>query len=88
MRYTCGMAMGVTSLGVEVAQLRKRQGLTQAELAKRAQVSRKWLVEFERGKPEAQLWKVLDVLSVLGSGLVLDDRSGLNLKPNSDGRHS
>lgn len=45
-------------------------GLNQAELARRVGVSRKWLVEFEAGKPSAELGLALRVLDELG--LVLD----------------
>jgi HTH-type transcriptional regulator/antitoxin HipB len=66
------MALNSNSVGTWVYNLRRAQGLTQAELAKKALVSRKWLVEFEKGKPEAQLSKVVDVLGVLGYGLEIE----------------
>lgn len=44
-------------------------GLNQAELAKRAGVSRKWLVEFEAGKPSAELGLAMRVLDELGLAL-------------------
>ena len=68
------MAVNVRAMGALIHNLRKEQGLTQAELAKRAVVSRKWIVEMERGKPEAQLWKVIDVLNVLGYDLEIEKR--------------
>lgn len=59
------MTISVQALGALVAQSRRERGLSQAELAQRLGVSRKWLNELERGKPEAQLWRVLDVLDQL-----------------------
>ncbi len=49
---------------------RKDLGLNQAELAQRIGVSRKWIYEFEGGKPKAEFALVLRVLDELG--LVLD----------------
>jgi y4mF family transcriptional regulator len=40
-------------------------GLTQDRLAEAAGVSRKWIVEFETGKPTVQFAAVMHVLSVL-----------------------
>lgn|GEM_PF-822024 len=44
---------------------RLEQGLSQQAVADRAGVSRKWLSEFERGNPNAQLGLVLAVLEAL-----------------------
>ncbi len=44
---------------------RIERGLSQAEAARLAGVSRKWLVEFEAGKPTAQLLQVLRLLDAL-----------------------
>lgn len=41
-------------------------GLSQAELAQRAHVSRKWIYQFEQGKQTAELGLVLRVLDALG----------------------
>jgi y4mF family transcriptional regulator len=66
------MAVNVKAMGILVRNFRRNLGLTQAELAERAGVSRKWLVEFEQGKPEAQLWMVIDVLNALGYELEIE----------------
>jgi HTH-type transcriptional regulator / antitoxin HipB len=50
-------------------------GLNQAELAKRAGVSRKWLVEFEAGKPSAELGLAMRVLDELGLALDITDEA-------------
>lgn len=49
---------------------RQELGLSQAELANRAKVSRKWISEVEAGKPTAELQLVIRVLEALG--LMLD----------------
>ncbi len=53
-----------------VRTAREAAGLTQVELARKARVSREWLVQVESGKSRAEMPRVLDVLSHLG--LVLD----------------
>jgi HTH-type transcriptional regulator/antitoxin HipB len=65
--------MRVRSIRDIAAAVRGRRtdlGLNQADLAQRVGVSRKWLVEFEAGKPSAELGLALRVLDELG--LVLD----------------
>ncbi|MDO9396995.1 MAG: helix-turn-helix domain-containing protein [Herbiconiux sp.] len=63
-------------IGGLVRELRLERELTQADLAERAGVSREWLLAFERGKPNVDLARVLDVLTALGMTLdvVPDDR--------------
>ncbi|WP_382308898.1 helix-turn-helix domain-containing protein [Herbiconiux sp. UC225_62] len=56
----------VRSLGLRALALRVGAGLSQEELAARAYVSRKWLSDFERGKPTVEASKVLDVFQALG----------------------
>lgn len=48
--------------------------MSQNELARRAGVSRKWVNEFEAGKPAAELHLVIRVLDAIGFRLALDDR--------------
>jgi len=45
--------------------------LSQADLASRAGVSRKWIYEFEAGKPTAELGLLLQVLDALGLAIEL-----------------
>lgn len=47
-------------------------GLSQSELARRAGVSRKWISEFEGGKPSAEFHLVLRVLDAVGLRLAVD----------------
>lgn len=50
---------------------RKELRLSQADLAARTGVSRKWIYEFEAGKPTAELGLVIRVLERLGLDLEL-----------------
>jgi HTH-type transcriptional regulator / antitoxin HipB len=60
----------IRDLAAVVRGRRRDLGLSQAELAARAGVSRKWIYQFEAGKPTAELGLILRVLDALG--LVLD----------------
>ncbi len=60
----------IRDLGAVVRGRRRDLSLSQAELAARAGVSRKWIYQFEGGKPTAELRLILRVLDALG--LVLD----------------
>ena len=60
----------IRDLAATVRGRRKDLGISQAELAARAGISRKWVYEFEAGKPTAELRLILRVLDALG--LVLD----------------
>ncbi|HYJ70632.1 MAG TPA: helix-turn-helix domain-containing protein [Nocardioidaceae bacterium] len=56
----------VQSIRTAALGRRRELGLSQAQLAERVGVSRKWLSEFERGKATAELGLVLRVLESLG----------------------
>lgn len=58
-------------LGATIRQQRMASGLTQAALADKAGVSRKWLVEVESGKYSAEVGRVLDVLWAAGLNIEL-----------------
>ncbi len=60
----------MAELGALVREARERAGMTQAELAQRARVSREWLLKVEAGRTSAEMPRVLAVLAELG--LVLD----------------
>jgi transcriptional regulator with XRE-family HTH domain len=62
----------VMELGVVVQEARRRRQWTQAELARRAQVSRRWIVALESGQAAgAELARVLAALSALDLRLTL-----------------
>jgi HTH-type transcriptional regulator/antitoxin HipB len=65
----------VDDFGAVARQRRQDLGLSQAELAERAGVTRQWLVRFERGNSEVSLSKVFALLSELGL-VVRADASG------------
>lgn len=56
---------------------RRRQGLTQPNLAMVAGTGLRFVVDLEAGKPTCQLSKVLQVLSVLGVKVSLSDAAQL-----------
>jgi len=53
-------------VGALVRDRRTGLGLSQMQLAEKVGVSRVWMVQFERGKPNAQLGLVLRTLRELG----------------------
>jgi HTH-type transcriptional regulator / antitoxin HipB len=61
----------VWDLAATVRGRRRDLGLTQAELASRAQVSREWVNGFETGKATVEIGLVIRVLDALGMGLNL-----------------
>lgn len=65
----------IRDIAAAVRGRRKELGLSQDQLAKRAGVSRKWISEFEAGKPTAELGLVLRVLDELGFRLELREGS-------------
>ena len=65
----------IRDLAAVIRGRRKDLGLSQAELAHRAGVSRKWVYEFEAGKPTAEFGLLLRVLDVLDLRLQVGTRS-------------
>jgi HTH-type transcriptional regulator / antitoxin HipB len=65
----------IRDVAAAVRGRRKDVGLSQAELARRAGVSRKWIYEFEAGKPTAEFGLLLRVLDALELSLELGARS-------------
>ena len=70
----------IRDVAVTVRGRRTDLGLSQAELARRAGVSRKWISEFEAGKPTAEFGLVIRVLDELG--VALDLISGEDTDPS------
>lgn len=54
------------ALGRIVRETRRALGLTQPKLALSAGVGVRFLVDIERGKPTAQIGKIMQVLAALG----------------------
>jgi HTH-type transcriptional regulator/antitoxin HipB len=63
----------IRDLAAAVRGRRLDLGLSQAELAARARVSRQWISEFEGGKPTSELGLVIRLLDALGLRLNLVD---------------
>lgn len=62
----------VGQLGMEIRRLRLAAGLTQAELAERAGVSRRWLGRLERGHARAETGNLMRVVRALGLAVRLE----------------
>lgn len=61
-------------MGSFIAAERRRQGLTQAELAGLSGVGVTFLSQLENGKPTAEIGKALDVVATLGIDLIAQRR--------------
>ena len=59
-------------LGSAIRDRRHALHLDQNELAKQVGVSRKWIIDAEKGKPRAEIGLLLRTLDVLGLRLALD----------------
>ena len=62
-------------IGLAIRERRRALQLDQAELARRAGVSRQWVIGIEKGKGRADLSLVLRTLDALGVVLRADDES-------------
>ena len=56
----------VLDLAAAIKGGRRKRGWTQGDLARRAGVSRQWVVNVEKGKPTAEVGSVLRALTALG----------------------
>lgn len=66
----------VSSLGAAVREARRSKGLTQAQLAERAEVSRQFVLNLEKGNStRAELGRVLAVLRALDQAVLFVDTS-------------
>jgi HTH-type transcriptional regulator/antitoxin HipB len=63
----------LADLAAFIKARRTHLGLDQESLAKQAGVSRKWIIDVERGKSGAEIGLVLRTLRVLGVSLTIDD---------------
>lgn len=61
-------------LGGMIRQKRKNQKLTQLQVAEHCGLSPRFVSEVERGKPTAEIGKVLYLLETLGIDLLADTR--------------
>lgn len=64
-------------LGMSIRALRVERGMTQAELARAASVSRQWLITLETAaRPGIELGRVMQVLDALDASLTIRDDRG------------
>lgn len=67
-------ARTLTRLGTAITGLRLRRGLTQAELAAQADVSRQWLSGLENGRIDGlEVGRLMRVLDALDATLMIRD---------------
>jgi len=67
-------------LGAFIRERRTKLGLDQRSLAQKVGISRKWIVEIEKGKPRAEIGLILRTLKALGVSLELNDGTKQTLK--------
>jgi y4mF family transcriptional regulator len=53
-------------IGQYIRKIRKKQEITQIELAGLSNVGNRFIVDLEKGKPTCEIEKVLNVLNALG----------------------
>ncbi|MFH1846999.1 MAG: type II toxin-antitoxin system Y4mF family antitoxin [Candidatus Omnitrophota bacterium] len=70
----------IKNVSVQVKTLRKKNGLTQIEFAKRVGVGLRFIRELERGKITVRMDKLLQVLDFLGYHLELKRNEISNVK--------
>lgn len=63
------MVRSAADIGAIIRDRRRKLGLDQITLAKRVGVSRRWIVDIEKGKPRAGIELVLRTLTALGVSL-------------------
>ncbi|MFC8041495.1 helix-turn-helix domain-containing protein [Paenarthrobacter sp. NPDC057355] len=63
----------VREAGPLVRELRETRGWSQAELARRANVSRTFVIDLESGKATVETSKFMDVFQALGFELAIRD---------------
>jgi HTH-type transcriptional regulator / antitoxin HipB len=75
-----------TDIGSAIRDRRRRLQLDQDVLAAKVGVSRKWIIDVEKGKPRAEIGLVLRTLDALGLRLSLDDdgSAGAAAVPGTD----
>lgn len=69
------MAFTTKQIGALIRSTRKKQSLTQVELASLAQVGPRFIGELERGKETLSFAKVLQVFNALGIELTAKPRN-------------
>lgn len=74
MEATILNARSLPRLGAAIRRLRLDRGMTQVDLARRADVSRQWLIGLERGQtPGLEVGRLMRVLDALDASLTIRD---------------
>lgn len=63
-------------LALLIRDRRRQRGMTQADLAEAAGVSRRWLLNLESGKPTAEIGLIFRTLDALGLSLEVHGEAG------------
>ena len=63
-------------LGAALQRERKKQNLTQAQLAEKVGLRQPTISAVEGGKPRSELQVIFDIMAALGLEMTLADRSG------------
>lgn len=66
-------------LGAALQRERKRQGLTQAQLAEKAGLRQQTISAVERGKPRSELRVIFDILFALGLEVSVRSRNSQDI---------
>jgi transcriptional regulator with XRE-family HTH domain len=69
-------------IGERVAQVRKDQGMTQVELAEAVRLSQQLIAEYEAGKKNIPVWRLVNLAEALGVApeVLLSDSDSKTLK--------
>jgi HTH-type transcriptional regulator/antitoxin HipB len=65
------MAVSAKDLGVQLRNLRKKQGLTQVKLGQRVGLDQKKVSQLENGNPNMRVESIFRLLSALGCGIAV-----------------
>lgn len=72
------MIRDTKQLGAALQRERKRQGMTQTQLAEKAGVRQQTISAVEGGKPRSELQVIFDIMMALGIEMSLQARSSKN----------
>ena len=76
---------GEISIGANIARLRKKQGLSQTQLAEKLYVSNKTVSKWERGAGYPEITQLLGLSRILGTsieGLIMSEKHGIAIAGN------
>jgi HTH-type transcriptional regulator / antitoxin HipB len=77
-KFPSGKIQEPQQLGALIRQVRKAQGITQTDLSALAGIGPRLIGEIERGKPTAEIGKVLRLLGSLGLDVIIQPRTSRN----------